>query len=148
VASATNRLTLIAAIVPARCVTTHTLFCLKTPLPLAGQHVLCALLNSFVANYLVRLRVNTHVAASLLARVPVPLVSDRDPVFDRLARLSRTLSTTTAPADHCPEYAELQAIVGRLYGLDVTAFEHILHTFPLIPTETKSAVLTRFSNLH
>src|SRR5690606_25971109 len=33
VASATNRLTLIAAIVPARAVTTHTLFCLKAPLP-------------------------------------------------------------------------------------------------------------------
>ena len=75
VASATNRLTLIAAIVPARSVTTHTLFCLKTPLPLDAQHVLCALLNSFVANYLVRLRVNTHVTASLLARLPVPLLT-------------------------------------------------------------------------
>ena len=52
IASATNRLTLIAAIVPARAVTTHTLFCLKTPLPLDAQQVLCALLNSFVANYL------------------------------------------------------------------------------------------------
>ena len=39
VASATNRLTLIAAIVPARAVTTHTLFCLKTRLPLAEQQL-------------------------------------------------------------------------------------------------------------
>ena len=65
VASATNRLTLIAAIIPPRAVTTHTLFCLKTRLTLAEQHVLCALLNSFVANYLIRLRVNTHVTATL-----------------------------------------------------------------------------------
>ena len=40
IASATNRLTLIAAIVPPRAVTTHTLFCLKTPLPVDAQHVL------------------------------------------------------------------------------------------------------------
>src|SRR5207342_1187778 len=67
VASATNRLTLIAAIVPARAVTTHTLFCLKTRIPVAEQHVLCALLNSFVANYLIRLRVNTHVTVTLMS---------------------------------------------------------------------------------
>src|SRR4029453_8556808 len=46
IASATNRLTLIAALVPAKVVTTHTLFCLKTPLRLDAQHVLCGLLNS------------------------------------------------------------------------------------------------------
>ena len=74
VASATNRLTLIAAIIPARAVTTHTLFCLRTPLPLPSQRVLCALLNSYVANYLIRLRVNTHVTVSLVSRLPVPVV--------------------------------------------------------------------------
>ena len=148
VASATNRLTLIAAIIPARCVTTHTLFCLKTALPLEVQHGLCALLNSFVANYLVRRRVNTHVAASLLARVPVPVVTDHDPAFQRLATLSRTLSTADAPAEHCPEYAELQATVATLYRLDADALAHILGTFPLIAEETKSAVLARFNSLH
>ncbi len=105
VASATNRLTLIAAIVPARCVTTHTLFCLKTALTVDAQHVLCALLNSFVANYLVRLRVNTHVTASLLSRLPVPVVTANDPAFNQLADLSRTLSTATTPAEDCHEYA-------------------------------------------
>src|SRR5262249_60686736 len=34
VASATNRLTLIAAILPAHTVTTHTIFCLREPLPI------------------------------------------------------------------------------------------------------------------
>ena len=89
VASATNRLTLIAAIVPARAVTTHTLFCLKTRLPLAEQHVLCALLNSFVANYLIRLRVNTHVTVALVSRLPVPVVRVGHPFFDRLSALVR-----------------------------------------------------------
>jgi hypothetical protein len=68
IASATNRLTLIAAIIPPHVVTTHTLFCLKTRMAIDAQHVLCALMNSFVANYLVRLRVNTHVTSALVSR--------------------------------------------------------------------------------
>jgi hypothetical protein len=148
VASATNRLTLIAAIVPARCVTTHTLFCLKTPLPLDNQHVLCALLNSFVANYLVRLRVTTHVTASLLARLPVPPVSSHEAVFRQLASLSRMLSAGTSAAEDAPQYAELQAIVATLYHLTSSEFAHILDTFPLVPTETRSRVFTQFNSLH
>ena len=88
VASATNRLTLIAASVPARTVTTHTLFCLRKPTPLDAHQALCALLNSFVANYLIRLRVNTHVTMSLVSRLPVPVVRREDPSFQRLAALS------------------------------------------------------------
>ena len=148
VASATNRLTLIAAIVPARSVTTHTLFCLRTPVPLDAQHVLCALLNSFVANYLIRLRVNTHVTAALLSRLPVPLISGTDPAFARLATLSRTLSRGASSAEASVEYAELQAIVARLYHLTPQEFTHILETFPLVAAEVKSNVLTRFHSLH
>ena len=71
-ASATNRLTLIAAILPAGSVSTHTLFCLRTPLPLPSQHFLCGLFNSLVVNYLVRLRVTTHVTTTIVERLPVP----------------------------------------------------------------------------
>jgi Eco57I restriction-modification methylase len=145
VASATNRLTLIAAIIPAHCVTTHTLFCLKTPLPLDAQHVLCALLNSFVANYLIRLRVNTHVTASLMARLPVPLIAKEDLVFTRLAGWSRALSTVSGSVEATPEYAELQATVARLYRLTSEDFQHVLSTFPLINSVTKGAVLEQFS---
>ncbi|MBI3048825.1 MAG: N-6 DNA methylase [Acidobacteria bacterium] len=146
VASATNRLTLIAAVVPARAVTTHTLFCLKTRLSTDAQHVLCALFNSFVANYLVRLRVNTHVTASLVSRLPVPVVAPHDPAFARLASLSRILTDATAPLETMPEYAELQAIAARLYRLSEADFEHVLGTFPLIPDEVKRRVLMEFSS--
>ena len=148
VASATNRLTLIAAVVPPRAVTTHTLFCLKTPLPAAAQDVLCALLNSYVANYLVRLRVNTHVTVSLVSRLPLPVVRPGDPAFARLAALSRALRTGKAPVQEAPEYAELQAVVAALYQLDTADFEHVLSTFPLVPAAIKAAALSRFNNLH
>ena len=147
VASATNRLTLIAAMVPANVVTTHTLFCLKTPLPLAHQQVLCGLLNSFVANYLIRLRVNTHVTATLMSRLPVPIVSPEDPVFDNLQLLTQILMKTTN-VEQAPEYAELQAIAAELYGLSAPDFEHVLSTFPLIPESTRLAAYKRFTRSH
>ena len=53
VASATNRLTLIAGLLPAGVASTHTVFCLATPLPLQSQYFLCGLFNSLVVNYLV-----------------------------------------------------------------------------------------------
>ena len=148
VASATNRLTLIAAIVPADAVTTHTLFCLKTPLPLDTQHVLCALLNSFVANYLIRFRVNTHVTASLMSRLRVPLVDRDTPLYHRLSTLAQTLMHSPGVAEQQPEYAELQALVAKLYGLSDGDFRHVLGTFPLVPEEVKSRVVLQFNDLH
>lgn len=143
VASATNRLTLIAAVIPARAVTTHTLFCLRTPLPIGRQQVLCALLNSLVANYLVRLRVNTHVTVSLVSRLPVPIVEPGD-TFDRLSMLADALARGEQPVDAMPEYAELQARVAHLYGLGDTDFAHVLSTFPLVDKSTRKACLAAF----
>jgi hypothetical protein len=147
VASATNRLTLIAAVIPGRAVTTHTLFCLRTRLGMDAQHVLCALLNSFVANYLIRLRVNTHVTASLVSRLPVPFVGAQQPAFSRLALHSRALAARTMPAESMDEYADLQALAARLYGVDEADFTHILTTFPLIPEAVREQTLQRFCRL-
>jgi hypothetical protein len=148
VASATNRLTLIAAIVPARAVTTHTLFCLKKVLPICDQHVLCALLNSFVANYLIRLRVNTHVTVSLVSRLPVPVVRAGEPEYELLLSWSRQLAQARDPVETMPEYASLQALAARLYRCTPAEFEHILSRFPLISPETRDAALARFNDVH
>ena len=147
IASATNRLTLIAAVIPARAVTTHTLFCLKTPLTNAEQYVLSGLLNSFVANYLVRLRVNTHVTVSLVSRLPVPVVRTGHTDYPRLLALSHALATSSAAVEHMTEYTELQALVARLYGLTRADFEHVLSTFPLVSAATRAESLRRFDEL-
>jgi hypothetical protein len=146
IASATNRLTLIAAIVPAHAVTTHTLFCLRTPLPEADQHVLCALLNSYVANYIVRFRVNTHVTVSLVSRLPVPTVRQGDASFERLGALAGALIDGDGPVEDRDEHAELQAIAARLYGLTSADFEHVLTTFPLVPLRVRHAALEKFNS--
>ena len=146
VASATNRLTLIAAMVPARAVTTHTLFVLRTVLPHARQLVLCALLNSYVANYLIRMRVNTHVTASLMARLPVPVPAPGGP-SERLAFLAEVCLSAASPVESMEEYAELQARAARLYGVREDEFRHVLSTFPLVPQDVKSRSLAHFDNL-
>jgi hypothetical protein len=147
VASATNRLTLIAAIIPPHAVTTHTLFCLRTAMPESQQLVLCALLNSFVANYLVRLRVNTHVTASLMSRLPVPFVSPGEPTFERITHLARAVQQHAGPVEDMPAYAELQAMAAMAYGLATDEFDHVLGTFPLIRSATRQAALADFTRL-
>ena len=93
VASATNRQTLVAAILPAECVSTHTVFCLRSPLPAVSQHFLCGLFNSFVVNYLVRLRVTTHVTTAIVEWLPIPLREDAPRAFREIAALTRVLRT-------------------------------------------------------
>jgi hypothetical protein len=120
---------------------------LRTPLPEADQHVLCALLNSYVANYLVRFRVNTHVTVSLVSRLPVPIVRRGDPSFERLSALAGALVEGDRSVEDREEHAELQAIAARLYGLTAADFEHVLSTFPLIPERVRQAALEKFNGL-
>ena len=98
VASATNRQTLIAAILPGGCVSTHTLFCLRTVLPLRAQHFLCVLFNSFVVNYLARLRVSTHVTTAIVEWLPIPPEGHAPAAFDLLADIGRRLAQHHDPA--------------------------------------------------
>ena len=144
-AAATNRLTLIAAIVPANVVTTHTLFCLKTvEIDEDEQAFLCGIFNSFVANYLVRLRVGTHVTTSIIGRLPVPRPPRDSAGFRTIAALSVRL---TAEPDDRAAAAQLHAHVARLYGLVEVEFQHVLETFPLVDAEERSSAMDAFVRL-
>jgi hypothetical protein len=141
VASATNQRTLIAAVLPDGCVSTHTVFCLRTPLPAGDQHVLCGLFNSFVVNYLVRLRVTTHVTTAVVAALPIPRRGDAPRVFQELAGLARLLARRADAAAS----ARLQALVAGLYQLSIDEFEHVLTTFPLIANPEREAALRAYA---
>jgi N-6 DNA Methylase/Eco57I restriction-modification methylase len=138
VASATNRLTLIAAILPPGCVSTHTVFCLRTRLPLQAQYFLCGLFNSFVVNYLVRLRVTTHVTTATVERLPLPRREDGPRSHRLIAALARVLARRHDPYAS----ARLQALVAELYQLTSSEFAHVLETFPLVSREEQDAALT------
>ncbi len=143
VASAANRLTLIAAIVPSGSVTVHTLFCLKTALSDTDQDFLCGVFNSFVANYLVRLRVTMHVTTHVIADLPVPRPPAASPLYATIAGLAAQLRRSPSPQQD-QAYPELQAAVARLYRLTVEEFAHILSTFPLVDAATREEAMRRF----
>ena len=84
---------------PANVVSTHTVFCLKSDLDERSQWCLLGLLNSLVANYLVRLNVTTHVTAALMSRLPVPDPRRARAPFDRLVALARSLASTGIDSD-------------------------------------------------
>jgi hypothetical protein len=142
VASATNKLTLIAAVLPPGCVSTHTVFCLRRPpLSLDTQYFLCGLFNSLVVNYLVRLRVTTHVTTATVERLPIPVRDTCPAVFREIAALARRLSKRFDAGT----FAQLNARAARLYQLSTGELEHVLSTFPLISIEDRVAALKLFS---
>ena len=147
VAGATNKLTLIAALLPADTVSTHTVFVSKTPLDEESLWCLLGLMNSLVANYLVRLRVMTHVTTATMARLPVPRPATESAEFAAIVDLSQTLARegvdTAAEA-----YARLNAIVARLYGLTADQLRYIAETFPLVEAHVRSRAIEIFASLH
>jgi hypothetical protein len=144
VAAATNRLTLIAAIVPARTVTTHTLFCLKEVLDDASQLYLCGMLNSLVANYLVRLRVITHVTTAIIDRLPMPRPGNGTARFQQVVELADALCRTP---DDCVAASELQAHAAATYGLDRGQFRRVVDTFPLVEQADRDRAFTKFCDI-
>lgn len=145
VASSTNRLTLIAAIVPPGAVTVHTLFCLKTMLPLDDLVFLCCLLNSFVANYLVRLWVTTHLGTTTVERLPVPRPPEPSWIGSRIRHLGHEL--LRARGCHASAFAEVQALTACLYGLSPAEFALILESLPLIEPSVRKAASDRYALL-
>lgn len=144
VTSATNAVTLIAAVLPAGCLSTHTVFCAKSVLAPDEQHGLMGLLNSLVANYLVRRWVSSHVTAELMARLPVPRPAPGDPAWREIVRCTARLESTGV-AGAPDAYARLNAAAAHLYGLDRAAFAHVLDTFPLIAPRLREACSARFA---
>jgi len=141
VAGATNKLTLIAAVLPGGCISTHTVFCLRTPLGARAQHFLCGLFNSLVVNYLVRLRVTTHVTTATVERLPIPRHEIAPRTFREIAALARVLSRRSDPE----LLAVLNARVADLYCLSAAEFEHVLATFPLVPREERHRAFKIFA---
>ena len=134
---------------PANAVSTHTVFCLKSDLDERSQWCLLALLNSLVANYLVRLNVTTHVTASLMSRLPVPRPSLQSREFNRLTALAQSLAATGI-TDDSTDYAELNAIAAELYGVTREQYAFILDSFPLISQSQRRLCLEALvaNNVH
>ena len=145
VASSTNRLTLIAAILPRHTMAVHTVFCLRTRLSLRDQTFLCGMLNSLVANYLARLWVTTHLGTTTVERLPMPRP---DAGSDERLRLTGMAHRLGRPGrDWNAVYARLQALAARLYRLSAEDVRLVLDSFPLIDDAIRRAVMAEFAEL-
>lgn len=145
VASSSNQRTLIAAVIPAGAVTTHTLFCCRPPQ--VKTHLLCALLNSVVANWLVRRWVSTHVTVALVQRLPVPSPARLGPWADELGRLAEALSREDPGETALSLEATLQGTAAFAWGLTPEEFEIVLKDLPLLPERVVSEARTTFHRL-
>ena len=101
VSGVANRVTLVAAVIPAGVATTHTIFCARSRLDARRRHFLCALLNSFVLNAVVRMLMGNHITTTLAAALPAPVWSDT-PMDRRIAALSRMAASGRASAQEWP----------------------------------------------
>jgi hypothetical protein len=134
VSGVANSRSLIAAIVPAGVVTTHTVFCLRTPLPIEQQHFLCGLFNSFVLNAVTRLLMGGHITTGLVEHLPMaPWRGDNR---DRLIAL--LAAELAGRPDDAAVQAVLEAHVARRYSLDSAAFADLLEGFPLVSVDDRT----------
>lgn len=144
VAGASNRVTLIAAVLPPDVVSVHTVFCLRSALSLDEQDVLCVLLNSYAANYLVRQRVSTHVTTAIVERLPVPRPSTDNRLYERLRGFGERLRTGRDEDARADLLVRAQATAARAYGLTAGDLALVLERFPLVDPGEKQAVLQEF----
>lgn len=161
--------TMIAAVLPPNEFCADTAQTVRNLLPHPVTLYLCAVLNSFVADWDLRNRVAAHADMHLVYSIPIPRPDPGDDTFlaicERAARLTCTTpeyvdlwqevmgtpwtpeSGATDPDERARLRAELDAIVAHLYALTEPELTHILSTFPLVPQPTKDAVLAEFRKL-
>jgi hypothetical protein len=127
-------------VLPPDVVTTHSLFCLKTQLSGDSQAFLCAMLNSYVANYLVRQVMTTHLGSATVERLRVPKPLYDSPLFEEVIELAHSLRHAYSAHDH----ARAQALAAWCYGLSAAEFAHVLSTFPLIDAAERDLAMQEF----
>ena len=116
------------------------MFCLKTVLSGDSQAFLCAMLNSYVANYLVRQVLTTHLGSATVEGLRVPKPRYDSPLFLDIVELAHTLRRDYDG----PAHARLQALAAHSYGLTEAEFAHVLSTFPLIAAEDRQNAFDQF----
>ncbi len=123
---------------------------------------LCAVMNSFTLDYLLRLRVSANVNFFYVYQLPVPRLNLVDAAFGPIVQRSAQLTCITPefgtlakeasaalklpasavrgitdPAARAKLRAELDGLIAHLYGLTEGEFAYILTTFPLVTENVK-----------
>jgi hypothetical protein len=178
IASSTNERTLITTIIPKNVFTGNSL-AVNFPFRHEKDHynelrisnaellVLLAILNSFVADYILRSRMTTNLNTFFLYQLPIVRPSRQESIFLQLQSRSAKLICTAPEFDDLANEvglkshwrgvtdatgrselrAELDGLVAHLYGLTEEEFAHILSTFPLVPDPIKVAAQNAYRDV-
>jgi hypothetical protein len=129
--------------------------------------LICGLLNSFVIDYEVRLKISRNMNMFYVYQLPVPRLTEKDPYFQEIVERAAKLICTTPEYDELVKEvglgshkngitderergkirAELDGIIAHLYGLTEGEFSHILSTFPIVAETVKDAALNAYRDL-
>jgi hypothetical protein len=165
VAASTNERTMIATILPPNVFTGNTLVTSMSPKNNSELLFIVALLNSFVADALIRQKVTAHCNMFYIYQLPIPRLTEKDPQFKAIVERAAALICTTPEFDDLKQAvgvqaplatgkqslhscrAELDAMIAHLYGLTEDEFAHVLNTFPIVKEDVKAAALAAFNRL-
>ncbi|MDD9817855.1 MAG: ATP-binding protein [Gammaproteobacteria bacterium] len=164
IASNTNERTLIAGPIPRNAFCGNSILVAQPALEVhppseVEMLVIQAILNSYVVDYFLRMKVTTNINMFYLYQLPIPRLSKKHPAFPSIVnRAARLVCTTpefdalaaaagieshrsgaTEPAERAALRAELDAQIARLYNLTEPEYRHILGTFPLVAEPIKTA---------
>jgi Putative DNA-binding domain len=167
VARNTDTRTMIATVLPQRVFTGNTIVNSTSPRPGPELLLIAALLNSFAVDSFIRKKVTAHCNMFYVYQLPLPRLTQSDPLFvpivsraaklictkpefDDLARevgLGSHKNGVTDPTERAKLRAELDGMIAHLYGLTEEEFTHILSTFPIVEQSVKAAALEAYREL-
>ncbi|MFX0125782.1 MAG: Eco57I restriction-modification methylase domain-containing protein, partial [Candidatus Hodarchaeota archaeon] len=174
VAASTNRRTMIATILPPGVCCGNSLIVTKIFDPERKKRLiepsdllyLCGIFNSFVFDFLLRLKVTTNLNMFFIYDMPVPRLSKHDKVYQEIVSSCATLFPDFAPLhrqfakgrkyksflDRIQCQAIIDSLVAKIYELDKQSIEYILDQFHQkdprkeeVLDIQKNAILARFS---
>ncbi|MFW9777513.1 MAG: Eco57I restriction-modification methylase domain-containing protein [Candidatus Heimdallarchaeota archaeon] len=147
VAASTNRRTMIATILPVDAVCGNSLILTKI---FADGHdskrllspndiyYLTGIFNSFVFDFLLRLKISQNLNMFFIYDMPVPRISNSRSLYKNIVSsvnaLMRDPPRNFFPTITCSRLellAQVDCLVAQLYGLDLPQFDHILDQFHL-----------------
>ena len=173
VAASTNRRTMIATIIPRMVCCGNSLIVTKIFDPESTRRLidesdllyLCGVFNSFVFDYLLRLKVTTNLNMFFIYDMPVPRLSKHDNIYQEIVKNVANLfpefetlhkqfgkSSSNQPiSDRLQYQAIIDSLIAKIYELEKESIEHILDQFHLKDpkkeqalTIQKNAILARF----
>jgi len=128
------------------------------------QTYLLGLWNSFVIDYIIRMRVTTTLNFFYILQLTAPLYDPKNPTHCAIVERTTQLTCTTEEYEpfakalaikglRCRELSErerselrseVDGFVAHLYGLTEDEFAHVLRQFPIVPEPVKTDALNAY----